>query len=189
MCRHLAAVWTVSRKQCCQEWAALATAENPLAARPVHAIFTMFDAKSRPGLRRGPAAPERRESKVSGTSPLMSKIILAEDDNDMRRFLAKALQNAGYDVVSFDNGLSAYERIREEPFTLLLTDIVMPEMDGIELARRATELDPDLKVMFITGFAAVALNPDNQAPKDAKILSKPFHLRDLVDEIDRMLAA
>jgi CheY-like chemotaxis protein len=39
---------------------------------------------------------------------------------------------------------------------LLLTDIVMPEMDGIELARRATELDPDLKVMFITGFAAVA---------------------------------
>ncbi len=90
----------------------------------------------------------------------MSRILLAEDDNDMRRFLAKALQNAGHDVVSFDNGRSAYERIREEPFTLLLTDIVMPEMDGIELARRATELDPDLKVMFITGFAAVALNPD-----------------------------
>ena len=59
----------------------------------------------------------------------------------------------------------AYERIREEPFTLLLTDIVMPEMDGIELARRATELDPDLKVMFITGFAAVALNPDSNAPE------------------------
>jgi hypothetical protein len=53
----------------------------------------------------------------------------------------------------------------------------MPEMDGIELARRATELDPDLKVMFITGFAAVALNPDSHAPKDAKVLSKPFHLR------------
>ena len=51
------------------------------------------------------------------------------------------------------------------------------------------ELDPDLKIMFITGFAAVALNPDNQAPKDAKILSKPFHLRDLVDEVERMLAA
>jgi two-component system cell cycle response regulator CpdR len=98
----------------------------------------------------------------------MSRIILAEDDNDMRRFLVKALQNAGYDVVAFDNGRSAYERMREEPFTLLLTDIVMPEMDGIELARRATELDPDLKVMFITGFAAVALNPDSNAPKDAR---------------------
>jgi two-component system cell cycle response regulator CpdR len=119
----------------------------------------------------------------------MSRIILAEDDNDMRRFLVKALQNAGYDVIAFDNGRSAYERMREEPFTLLLTDIVMPEMDGIELARRATELDPDLKVMFITGFAAVALNPDSNAPKDAKVLSKPFHLKDLVNEVQKLLAA
>ena len=92
------------------------------------------------------------------------KILLAEDDNDMRRFLAKALQSAGYDVSSFDNGASAYNRLREEPFELLLTDIVMPEMDGIELARRATELDPDIKVMFITGFAAVALNPRSARP-------------------------
>jgi two-component system cell cycle response regulator CpdR len=119
----------------------------------------------------------------------MTRILLAEDDNDMRRFLAKALQNAGYSVASYDNGKSAYERMREEPFELLLTDIVMPEMDGIELARRATELDPDLKVMFITGFAAVALHPDSQAPKDAKVLSKPFHLRDLVSEVGKMLAA
>ena len=88
-----------------------------------------------------------------------------------------------------DNGGSAFERLREEPFNLLLTDIVMPEMDGIELARRATEIDPDLKVMFITGFAAVALNPDSKAPKDARILSKPFHLRDLVAEVSKMLEA
>ena len=98
---------------------------------------------------------------------MTQKILLAEDDNDMRRFLVKALEKAGYKVLSYDNGASAYDRLREEPFSLLLTDIVMPEMDGIELARRATELDPDLKVMFITGFAAVALNPDSEAPKDA----------------------
>ncbi len=120
---------------------------------------------------------------------MVPKILLAEDDNDMRRFLVKALEKAGYKVISFDNGASAYDRLREEPFSLLLTDIVMPEMDGIELARRATELDPDLKVMFITGFAAVALNPDSKAPKNAKVLSKPFHLRDLVDEVNKMLAA
>ena len=119
----------------------------------------------------------------------MHRILLAEDDEDMRRFLDKALQKAGYDVVSFANGLDAYERLKDEPFTLLLTDIVMPEMDGIELARRAADLDPDLKIMFITGFAAVALNPDGQAPKDAKVLSKPFHLKDLVNEIERLLAA
>ena len=117
------------------------------------------------------------------------KILLAEDDNDMRRFLVKALEKAGYEVTSFDNGASAYDRLRQEPFSLLLTDIVMPEMDGIELARRATELDPDLKVMFITGFAAVALNPNSKAPKDAKVLSKPFHLRDLVEEVHKMLQA
>src|SRR5476649_2593262 len=121
--------------------------------------------------------------------PINYKILLAEDDNDMRRFLGKALQNAGFDVASFDNGLAAYQRLREEPFELLLTDIVMPEMDGIELARRATELDPDIKVMFITGFAAVALNPDNNAPPQAKVLSKPFHLKDLVNEVQRLLAA
>ena len=65
----------------------------------------------------------------------------------------------------------------------------MPEMDGIELARRAAEIDPGLKIMFITGFAAVALHPDSRAPKEAKVLSKPFHLKDLVSEVERMIAA
>ena len=123
------------------------------------------------------------------TMKTMAKILLAEDDDDMRNFLVKALQKAGHEVTSFGEGLSAFEEIKHASFDLLLTDIVMPEMDGIELARRATELDPDIKVMFITGFAAVALNPDNNAPKEAKILSKPFHLRDLVSEVQRLLAA
>lgn len=119
----------------------------------------------------------------------MPKILLAEDDTDMRRFLVKALQNAGHQVISYDNGLSAYQRLREEPFELLLTDIVMPEMDGIELARRASELDPDIKIMFITGFAAVALNSDSKTARNAKVLSKPVHLRELVNEVHKMLVA
>ena len=119
----------------------------------------------------------------------MPRILLAEDDESMRGFLERALAKAGYDVKSFTNGVDALQRLREEPFTLLLTDIVMPRMDGIELARRAVELDPELKVMFITGFAAVTLNTDSQPPKDARVLSKPFHLRDLVNEVDKLLAA
>ena len=119
----------------------------------------------------------------------MVKILLAEDYEDLRRFLVKALEKAGHTVTHFGEGASAYEEIKHKPFDLLLTDIVMPEMDGIELARRAAELDPALKIMFITGFAAVALNPDSKAPKDAKVLSKPFHLRDLVDQVNRMIAA
>jgi two-component system cell cycle response regulator CpdR len=116
-------------------------------------------------------------------------ILLAEDDDSMRGFLVRALEKAGYAVTAFANGQDAYERLKEAPFTLLLTDIVMPRMDGIELARRASEIDPELKIMFITGFAAVTLNTDIAAPKDAKVLSKPFHLKDLVREVDRLLAA
>jgi two-component system cell cycle response regulator CpdR len=120
---------------------------------------------------------------------LISRILLAEDDDSMRGFLVRALEKAGYDVVAFANGEDAYDRLKDEPFTLLLTDIVMPKMDGIELARRASELDPDLKIMFITGFAAVILNNEQAPPKDARVLSKPFHLKDLVREVDRLLAA
>lgn len=119
----------------------------------------------------------------------MARIILAEDDDSMRRFLAKALEKAGHEVVSFGQGDVAFEELKQDVYDLLLTDIVMPEMDGIELARRAAELDPTLKIMFITGFAAVALSGENQTPENAKVLSKPFHLRDLVEEVDRLMAA
>src|SRR3569833_2609424 len=112
----------------------------------------------------------------------ITRILLAEDDESMRGFLVRALKKAGYEVIDFANGEEAYERLKTEPFTLLLTDIVMPKMDGIELARRASELAPDLKIMFITEFAAVVLNNDIAASKDARVLSKPFHLKDLVRE-------
>jgi two-component system, cell cycle response regulator CpdR len=119
----------------------------------------------------------------------MTRILLAEDDDSMRGFLERALSRAGHQVIAFANGQEALDRLMEEPFTLLLTDIVMPRMDGIELARRASEIDPTLKIMFITGFAAVTLNNDSNAPKDVRVLSKPFHLKDLVREVDRLLAA
>ncbi len=117
------------------------------------------------------------------------RILLAEDDDSMRGFLERALKNAGYEVVAYDNGKDALDRLQQEPFTLLLTDIVMPLMDGIELARRAGEIDPTLKIMFITGFAAVTLNNGVQTPQDARVLSKPFHLKDLVREVDTLLEA
>ena len=119
---------------------------------------------------------------------LTRRILLAEDDEAMRGFLARALEKAGYQVISFNNGVDALDRLRHEAFTLLLTDIVMPRMDGIELARRASILDPRIKIMFITGFAAVTLNSQTR-PKDARVLSKPFHLKDLVREVDKLLAA
>jgi len=115
----------------------------------------------------------------------MIRILLAEDDAAMRTYLARALKNAGYDVAAVDCGTAAVPLLERERFDLLLSDIVMPEMDGIELAQRCAEISPETKVMFITGFAAVTLRASQEAPQ-AKVLSKPFHLKDLVLEVDRV---
>jgi two-component system cell cycle response regulator CpdR len=120
----------------------------------------------------------------------MANILLAEDDESLRRFLAAALVKAGHAVTDFGDGEAAYECLKNvAAFDLLLTDIVMPGMDGIELAKRAAEINETLKIMFITGFAAVALHPSSNAPKQARVLSKPFHLREIVQEVERMIAA
>jgi len=115
----------------------------------------------------------------------MIRVLLAEDDAVMREFLARALEKSGYDVQSVDRGTAAIPLLETQKFDLLLTDIVMPEMDGIELAQKAAIMAPEMRVMFITGFAAVTLKAGQALPQ-AKVLSKPFHLRDLVAEIDRM---
>lgn len=119
----------------------------------------------------------------------MAKILLAEDDDSLRGFLVNALKRAGHTVRDFDEGRSALKALEREVFDLLLTDIVMPGLDGIELARRGAELDPAMKIVFITGFAGVALSSGGPAPAGAKVLSKPFHLRELVDEVERVMAA
>ena len=114
------------------------------------------------------------------------RILLAEDDDAMRVYLERALVNAGYAVDAVDRGTEALPLRTETGYDLLLSDIVMPEMDGIELAQRCNEISPDTKVMFITGFAAVTLKASREQP-NAKVLSKPFHLRDLVLEVERVL--
>lgn len=113
------------------------------------------------------------------------RILLAEDEEAMRAYLARALSNAGYRVETVDRGTDAIPLLESEDFDLLLSDIVMPEMDGIELAQRCAEISPRTKVMFITGFAAVSLRASREQPQ-AKVLSKPFHLRDLVLEVERV---
>jgi two-component system, cell cycle response regulator CpdR len=115
----------------------------------------------------------------------MYRILLAEDDTVMREYLTRALERAGYAVSAVDRGTAALPLLEQERFDLLLTDIVMPEMDGIELAQRAADMAPGMRVMFITGFAAVTLKAGDSMPQ-ARVLSKPFHLRELVMEVDRL---
>src|SRR5947208_9090965 len=81
----------------------------------------------------------------------MARILLAEDDTSMREYLQRALQRVGYEVSAVGCGTEAMPLLEAERFDLLLTDIVMPEMDGIELAQKASAIDPSIRVMFITG--------------------------------------
>ena len=115
----------------------------------------------------------------------MIRILLAEDEKAMREHLTRALEKANYEVVAVDCGTAALPLLESEKFDLLLTDIVMPGMDGIELAQKCAAASSDTQVMFITGFSGVTLRAGESVPK-AKILSKPFHLRDLVLEVDRL---
>ena len=117
----------------------------------------------------------------------MPRILLAEDDDSLRGFLARALERAGYEVTACADGEEA-AAVLGESWDLLLTDIVMPGMDGIEVARLAAARHPGLRIMFITGFAAVALTAGDRAPPGAKVLSKPIHLREIVAEVERMMA-
>ena len=118
----------------------------------------------------------------------MANILLAEDDSSMRQFLTAALERAGHRVDPCKNGLDALHAAEnEKSYDLLLADIVMPGIDGIELSQRVSTLIPGIRVMFITGFAGVAVGAQNEQQPHAKILSKPFHLNDLVDQVQTVL--
>ncbi len=120
----------------------------------------------------------------------MATILYAEDDEAMRRFFEKALEKAGHHVIACSDGERALRALKfaDGAFDLLLTDIMMPGLDGVELAKQAEILSPGIKIMFITGFAAVA-KQDPSTDAEAKVLSKPVHLRQLVSEVGKLIAA
>lgn len=117
----------------------------------------------------------------------MATILLAEDDDSLRAFIKRALSERGHMVQAFGDGLSALPGLDDGPYDLLLTDIVMPGMSGIELARRGVARYPTMKAMFITGFAAVAIESRSSLDFDVSIVSKPFHLREVIERVDSIL--
>src|ERR1700730_15135543 len=117
----------------------------------------------------------------------MARILLAEDDEQLRIFLSRGLQRAGHIVEGTADGAAALLRAKDTDFDLLLADVVMPGLDGIELAREVAKLQPGIRIMFITGFAAVAMREEGLGPNRPRVLAKPFHLRHLIDEIEALL--
>jgi CheY-like chemotaxis protein len=80
-----------------------------------------------------------------------ARILVAEDDSSVRTFVFKALSLRGHDVTTVDDGVHALEALKKEAFQLLVTDIVMPGLDGIALALRAGRDYPDLPILLMTG--------------------------------------
>jgi len=115
------------------------------------------------------------------------RVLIADDHAIVRKGIRAVLEIVpDIKVVGeAENGRDAVYWVEELKPDVILMDLVMPEMDGIELAQRCNELSPTTKVMFITGFAAVALKA-NRESTNARMLSKPFHLKDLVLEVERM---
>ena len=101
----------------------------------------------------------------------MARILLAEDDDSLRGFLARALERAGYEVTACADGEEA-AAVLDQAWDLLLTDIVMPGMDGIEVARLAAAKHPGLRIMFITGFT-ISVKSRSHASSSTAAASSP----------------
>ena len=116
----------------------------------------------------------------------MAHILLAEDDESLRKFLAAALVKAGHAVTDFGDGGDAYECIKGFTFDLLLTDIVMPGMDGPALVRALRQIRPGLPAILVSGYAEEALRRE-LADSRAAFLAKPYTLRDLAELLERVV--
>ena len=119
------------------------------------------------------------------------RILLAEDEPAVRSSCERILARAGYTVVSAPDGASALQRMaaEREPFTLLLSDVVMPGMSGSELARQVKARQPDIGVLFMSGYADDMMVHDDIASSTVTCVAKPFTVRELCDAVERAITA
>ncbi len=119
----------------------------------------------------------------------MSKILIIEDDASICNLFARYLEGRGYQVVCAGDGVEGLEKLREEGADLVLTDIMMPEMDGLEVVREIRKVDDKLPVIAISGgMHAVSVNFVSVAQDfgaDA-IFEKPVALADLLASVQRL---
>lgn len=131
------------------------------------------------GARDGRIAPAER-----------TRVLVVDDNPDVLGVISKILSRVGYDVVSGRNGMEGLERYREKPCDFVLTDLDMPAMDGVTLARHIKTENPLARVVLMTGNALAG----GEVTRDAgecfidDILYKPIRFKDLRTTLQRLLA-
>jgi two-component system, cell cycle response regulator CpdR len=111
------------------------------------------------------------------------RILVAEDNPAVREFIQRALATAGHTVTLTADGQQALDRLSTETFDVLITDIVMPNVDGIALALKATSLHPDLRIVMISGYAQERMRAHNIDALVHRIIAKPFSIVEICDAV------
>jgi len=111
------------------------------------------------------------------------RILIAEDEEITLKHLVNTLKREGYEVVGLRNGREAVEALQRERFELVITDIKMPEMSGMEVLEKAKEIDPEIEVMIITGFGSIGSAVEAMKKGAYDYITKPFDLDELVIKV------
>ncbi len=119
----------------------------------------------------------------------MARILLAEDDKAVQSFVSRALAHRGHAVTAVDDGLQALEALDEAGFDLLITDIVMPGLDGIALALKVARDCPNLPILMMTGYSAERQRAHNLDELICRVITKPFNLDQICKAAEEVLAA
>jgi two-component system, cell cycle sensor histidine kinase and response regulator CckA len=144
------------------------------------------------------AAPGPLPARADGSEPAGAKdltghgtIMLVEDDDPVRIFGARALRNKGYNVIEATSGEAALDLIRNraEKIDLLITDVVMPHMDGPGLVREVREIHPEMRVIFISGYTEDAFRQRLDSDGGIDFLAKPFSLKQLASKVRDVITA
>ncbi|HEU0117567.1 MAG TPA: response regulator [Alphaproteobacteria bacterium] len=124
------------------------------------------------------------------TSPLANgaRILVAEDNPAVREFIMRSLASVGHKTTAVADGQQALDALAREKFDVLVTDIVMPNVDGIALALKAVRLFPDLRIVMVSGYAQERMRAHNLDALVHRIIAKPFSLEEICDAVKDSIA-
>ena len=116
-------------------------------------------------------------------NPMTHRILVADDERAVREFVSRALENDGYFVDSVHDGLAALGALAAHSYDLLLADIVMPGLDGVELALKVAKDYPDVTIVLMTGYAREKQRTYGLESLIDAVVSKPFSLRQICEVV------